>query len=152
MVDILPYRADSLPSKQLAHDWVDAGVVDGKHKIVPAATFTLKNGSDHELGLIQVNAVFRQIDDPKEWSSAYVPEATSELTAGASTGAITVKRSKGYTSDDPPDAMLSNPKFVDAKVELLVRSGSSGWTKIGDYPIEQKLIVPPITSGDSSAD
>jgi hypothetical protein len=47
---------------------------------------------------------------------------------------------------------LSNPKFVDAKVELLVRSGSSGWTKIGDYPIEQKLIVPPITSGESSAD
>lgn len=148
-------KADLATAIQVQHittGWVDAGMVDGKHKIVPAATFALKNGSDQKLELMQVNAVFRQIDDPKEWSSAYVPKAASELTPGGSTGPITVKGQKGYTSDDPPDAILRNPQFVDAKVALFVRSGSSGWTTIGHYPIERKPIVPSNTSGDSQAD
>jgi hypothetical protein len=140
--------ATAVQVEQITTGWVDAGMVDGKHKVVPAATFTLRNISDQKLGLVQVNAVFRQIDDPKEWSSAYVPTAASELAPGASTGPIMVKGQKGYTSDDPADMIVSNPGFVDAKLELLVRSGSSGWTKIGDYPIERKLIVPSITSGD----
>jgi len=121
-------------------------MVDGKHKIVPAATFVLKNVSDQKLGLVQVNAVFRQIGDPKEWSSAYVPNAARELAPGASTGPITVRGEKGYTSEDPAESMLHNAQFVDATLELLVRSGSSGWAKLGDYPIDRKLIVPANTN------
>jgi hypothetical protein len=139
--------ATAVQVEQITTGWVDAGLVDGKHKIVPAATFTVKNVSDRKLGLVQLNAVFRQVDDPKEWSSAYVPKAATELPPGALTGPITVKGEKGYTGDDPPDIMLSNPKFVDAKVELFVRSGSAAWAKIAEYPIERKLIAPSASSG-----
>jgi hypothetical protein len=138
--------ATAVQVEQITTGWADTGMVDGKQKIVPTATFTLKNVSNDNLGLVQVNAVFRQVNDPKEWSSHFVPTADSELAAGASTGPITVKGEKGYTSDDPPAAILSNSNFVDAKVELFVRSGSSGWTKLGDYPIDRKLVVPATTS------
>jgi hypothetical protein len=138
--------ATAVQVEHITTGWIDAGTVDGKNKIVPAATFILKNVTDRGLPAVQVNAVFRQLDDPKEWSSAYVPTAASGLAPAALTGTITVKGEKGYTSDDPPDAILRNPKFVDAKVELFVRAGSSQWVKIGDYPIERKRVVPSATS------
>jgi hypothetical protein len=37
--------------------------------------------------------------------------------------------------------MLSNANFVDARLELFVRSGSSAWTKLGDYPIGRRLMM-----------
>jgi hypothetical protein len=56
-----------------------------------------------------------------------------------------VKGKNGYASADPGDRMLSNLNFVDAKLELLVRSGSSSWMKTGDYPVERKLTAPALT-------
>lgn len=138
--------ATAVEVERLTAGWVDIGMMDGKHKIVPAAVFVLKNVSDHTLGPVQVNAIFRQVDDPREWSSAYVPEAVGELAPGATTGPITVKGEKGYTSDARADTMLSNANFVDARLELFVRSGSSAWTKLGDYSIDRRLIVPSNTN------
>lgn len=135
--------ATAVQVERITTGWVDAGFDSGKHKIVPAATFVLRNVSDQKLGSLQVNAVFRQGDDPKEWSSAYVPNAARELAPGASTRVITLKGDKGYTSEDTAEMMLSNAKFVDAKLELFARSGSSTWAKLGDYAIDRKLIVPP---------
>jgi hypothetical protein len=107
-------RADLATAAQVERittGWMDAGVVDGKHKIVPAATFVLKNVSDSKLGIVQVNAVFRQMGDPKEWSSAYVPNAARELAPRASTGRIIVGGEKGYTSEDPAESML-HPRWT----------------------------------------
>jgi hypothetical protein len=36
--------------------------------------------------------------------------------------------------------MLANSHFVDAKVELLAKYGSTQWKKIGEYPIKRVLI------------
>ena len=41
--------------------WVNAGVVDGMNKLVPAVSFTLKNVSNQKLPALQVNAVFRRV-------------------------------------------------------------------------------------------
>jgi hypothetical protein len=130
----------ALQVENLSTGWIDAGIVGGQHKIVPAATFTLKNVSDRKLGLVQVNAVFRQVNDPAEWSSAFVPAAANELPPGASTTTLVVKGEKGYTSGDPPDVMLRNTQFVDAKVEIYVKSGGSNWIKLGEYPIPRQLL------------
>ena len=138
--------ATAVEVERLTTGWIDTGMMDGKHKIVPGAVFVLTNVSDQTLGPVQVNAIFRQVDDPREWSSAYVPEAVGELAPGATTGPITGKGEKGYTSDARADTMLSNANFVDARLELFVRSGSSAWTKLGDYPIDRRLIVPSSTN------
>jgi hypothetical protein len=135
--------AKALQVEHLSTGWLDAGIVDGQHKIVPAAAFTLKNVSDRKLGLVQVNAVFRQVTDPAEWSSAFIPAAASELAPGASTPMIVVKGDKGYTSGDPPEAMLKNTQLVDAKVEIYGKSGPTGWIKLGDFPIARQLVQLP---------
>ena len=70
--------ATAIQVERITTGWDDAGGADGKHKIVPAATFVLKNVSDQRLRSFQVNAVFQQVNDPKEWSSAYVANAASE--------------------------------------------------------------------------
>ena len=138
--------ATAVEVERLTTGWIDTGMMDGKHKIVPGAVFVLTNVSDQTLGPVQVNAIFRQVDEPREWSSAYLPEAVGELAPGATTGPITEKGEKGYTSDARADTMLSNANFVDARLELFVRSGSSAWTKLGDYPIDRRLIVPSSTN------
>ena len=38
--------------------------------------------------------------------------------------------------------MLKNSQFVDAKVDLFVKYGSTQWVKIGEYPIARQLITP----------
>jgi hypothetical protein len=133
----------ALRVERLSTGWIDAGVVNGQHKIVPAATFTLKNVSNQKRGLVQVNAVFRQVNDSAEWSSAFVPAAANELPPGASSATIVVKGEKGYTGADPPDVMLKNAQFVDAKVEIYVKSGSSMWTKLVESPIARQLLQLP---------
>jgi hypothetical protein len=37
--------------------------------------------------------------------------------------------------------MLQNSHFVDAKVELFAKYGSTQWTRLGSYPITRQLIV-----------
>jgi len=55
----------------LSTGWFDAGVVDGKNKVVPALSFKLKNVSDQPLKTLQVNAVFRRVSRDEEWGSGF---------------------------------------------------------------------------------
>jgi len=36
--------------------------------------------------------------------------------------------------------MLKNTQFVDAKVQLSAKYASLQWVKMGEYPIERKLL------------
>src|SRR5262249_40095337 len=76
--------------------WADGGTVAGKHKIVPVVSFKLKNVSDQELRAVQVNAVFRRVNDPSEWSAGYLPDAARTLPPGAETPARSVAGQQGY--------------------------------------------------------
>lgn len=120
--------------------WLAAGVVDGKNKIVPAVSFRLKNVSGQTLTALQVNAVFRLVSTNEEIGSDFRPVAgSSGLPAGVPTEKITLKAARGYTGADPYDELLKNSRFVDAKVELFVKSGSAQWTRVGEYPIARQL-------------
>jgi hypothetical protein len=124
--------------------WFDDGIKDGKNKLVPSITFNLKNVSDQNLAVLQVNAVFHRINEPKaEWGSGFLNLTGSEgLAPGATTGPVTIKSPLGYTgSDQTRDEMLHNSQFVDAVVELQAKYGSTQWTKVGQFPIDRKLIV-----------
>ncbi len=123
--------------------WFDAGIVDGKNKLVPSVTFTLKNTSDQKLRVLQVNALFRRVTEADEWGSGLVTAAGSDgLAAGATTAVLTVRSPLGYTGTDPRDQMLQNKQFVDAKVDLFAKYGNTQWKKIGEYPITRRLITP----------
>ena len=134
--------ATSLQVDTVTTGWFDAGLIDGKKKLVPAVSFTLKNASDQRLRVLQVNASFRRVGQPDEWGSAYLTAAGSAgLAPGADTGALTLHSQLGYTGIESAPDMLDNSFFVDARVNLFVKYGSGEWTRVGDYPITRRLIL-----------
>src|SRR5262245_20964979 len=123
--------------------WYDAGIVNGQNKLVPAVSFTLKNVSEQKLVSLQVNALFRRVTENDEWGSELVIAAgSSGLPAGKMTDVLTVKSPRGYTgSDQSRLEMLQNTQFVDAKVDLFAKYGSTQWARIGSYPITRQLLA-----------
>jgi len=121
----------------------DAGIVNGKAKLIPSISFRVKNISDQKLLVLQVNALFRRVTEKDEWGSGFVTAAGSEgLAPGATTQPVTLKSDRGYTgTDQTRQQMLENKYFVDAKVELSAKYGSAQWVRIGDFPIKRVLIV-----------
>jgi hypothetical protein len=122
--------------------WYDVGPVDGQNKLVPSIAFKLKNVSDQPLVSLQVNAVFRRGDDKDEWGTVWVPVTRSDgLQPGATSQPITVHMKLGYTGTEPRAQMLQNSQFVDAKVDLFAKYAAQQWVRIGQRPIERRLIT-----------
>jgi hypothetical protein len=132
--------AKAVAPESVVTGWTDGGTIAGKNRIVPAVSFRLKNVSDQSLSAVQVNAVFRRVNDPGEWSSGFLPNVAREMPPGMQTDARTVAGQQGYTGTDDRDDMLRNSHFVDAKAELFVKSGASNWTRIGEYPVTRQLL------------
>jgi hypothetical protein len=133
-----------LEVQNVSTGWFDMGIVDGKTKLVPSITFTLKNTSNQSLPVLQVNGLYHRVSEPKdEWGNAFLNVTGSEgLKPGASAGPLTIRSNLGYTgTDQTRDEMLHNSHFVDATVDLFAKYGSAQWKKIGQYSIERKLLV-----------
>lgn len=124
--------------------WFDAGVVDGKNKLVPTISFTVKNVSGQKLVSLQMMASFFRVSDTNsEWGNTLLNVAGSEgLAPGATTPTLTMKSPLGYTGTDPRTDMLKNAQFVDAIVKLVAKYAATQWTHIREVPIERKLITP----------
>jgi len=129
---------------EISTGWFDAGVVNGQNKLVPTITFKLKNLSDQTLKVLQANVLFHRVSDPNvEWGSGFLSVAGSEgLAPGATTNPLTVKSPLGYTgSDQTRQEMMANKAFIDATVQVFAKYGSVQWVKMGEYPIERRLIT-----------
>jgi hypothetical protein len=123
--------------------WFDRGIVNGQTKLVPSATFTLKNVSDQKLVSLQVNALFRRVSENEEWGSGFKTVVGSEgLPPGGTTPPVTIRSELGYTgSDQSRQEMLQNSHFVDAKMELFAKYASTQWVRVGTYPITRQLLT-----------
>ncbi|MBI3402297.1 MAG: hypothetical protein HY048_12825 [Acidobacteria bacterium] len=121
--------------------WIDAGLVGGQNKLVPTVSLKLKNVSDRPLPALQVNAVFRRVGEYDEFGSRFLTAAGRDgLASSATTDTLVLKSNLGYTSTDPRDEMLTNSHFVDAKVDVFAKYGSTQWTRVGEYQIDRRLM------------
>jgi hypothetical protein len=123
--------------------WYDAGIVDGKNKIVPSIAFKLQNVSSDEIARVQVNAIFHRINETEAWGEHYAPAIGPEgVKATGNSNEIVLRGNLGYTSPDQSRAqILADRRFVDVKVEIFGKHGSRNWVKIGEFPIERKLLT-----------
>jgi hypothetical protein len=123
--------------------WFDAGIVNGQNKLVPTISFKLKNVSEQKLTVIQVNVLFKRINDPAEWGSGFLTVVGSKgLEPGATTEMLMVKSNLGYTgSDQTRQEMLQNSHFVDARAEFSAKYGSVQWARLAEFPITRTLIT-----------
>jgi hypothetical protein len=121
--------------------WFDAGRVHGKTRLVPTVSFRLKNLSDRRLTMLQVNAVFRRVNERDEWSSGFLTVAGSDgLAPGTVSPTLTIRAQLGYTGTDPRDDLLRNSQFVDASVDLFAKYASNQWTRLGEYPVARQVV------------
>jgi len=129
--------------QDVATGWFDAGIVNGQNKLVPAISFKLKNVSDQKLKVIQVNVLFKRINDPAEWGSGFVTVVGSAgLAPGAVTETVLVKSNLGYTgSDQTRQEMLQNSQFIDARAEFSAKYGSIQWARLAEFPVTRTLIA-----------
>ena len=119
-----------------------AGLVDGQNKLVPSVSFHLQNVTAEPIESVQVNAVFRQVTEDLAWGDRLIRGVGSDGLAGGATGrALVVRSPRGYTGTQPRTDMLQNKEFIDVKVDLFARHGSRTWAKIGEFPIERKLLT-----------
>jgi len=132
----------SLQVSEVVSGWQDAGIVDGKNKLVPRVSFRLTNQSAESLPVLQINALFKRQGEQDEWGSGFLTIVGSEgLDPGASTEVVHVVSNLGYTGTEPRAEMLKNQYFVDARVELFAKYGATQWVLVGEYPITRELLT-----------
>jgi hypothetical protein len=123
--------------------WYDAGIQEGKNKLVPSISLKLQNVTSDQVENVQVNAIFRQIGDTQAWGEHFVTAIDRDgLPAGKTTpGALVLRSNLGYTGTESRLQMLQNRQFVDAKVEIYGKHGSRTWQKLGEYKIDRQLLT-----------
>src|SRR5262249_51063417 len=81
--------------------WYESNATNTQIKLVPALSFHLKNVSDQKLGTLQVNAVFKRVDEDHEWATGFLTAAGSDgLAPGAATRTMFVASPLGYTGTE----------------------------------------------------
>ena len=137
-----PEATEALTVTDIVTGWLDKGIVEGQNKLVPTISLKVRNKADRPLSYLQINAVFRIVDDTEELGSKVVwATEGGELAPGGSLGPFNLSSELGYASLAPRTQMLQHAQFKDAKVELFVKQGSRQWAKLGEYPITRQLLA-----------
>jgi len=122
--------------------WFDAGIVEGKNKLVPSVSLKLRNKSADQVRSVQINAIFRRVGEMEMWGEHFTIAVPREGVApGEVTKELVLQSQLGYTGEQPRLQLLQNSQFVDAKVELFLKQGSQVWSKLAEYPIQRQLLT-----------
>ncbi|MGH9373749.1 MAG: hypothetical protein ACRD15_19685 [Vicinamibacterales bacterium] len=126
--------------------WFDAGIKDGKNKIVPSVTFRLRKKTDVDLEGVSLNVVFRHPAAPggnteDEWGEVFLQNA--QFTEGSRTAPLTVRTENGYTGDPPQSRLdlLKNSQFRDVRARVFAKYSSTQWVEIGTIDVPRQLIT-----------
>jgi len=126
--------------------WFDAGIVDGKNKVVPSVTFRLKKKPETDLAGISLNVVFRHPAPPganleEDWDEVFIQRA--DFKNANETEPLTVRPEKGYTGDPPQSRLdiLKHSQFRDVRARIFAKYTSSQWVEIGTVDVQRQLIV-----------
>ena len=120
--------------------WFDAGIVDGKNKLVPSLTFKLKKNGGVDLSSVSLNLTFTFAGDQDHTDDVFVQRVDFQ---GPETQPITVRTNWGYTGDPPQTRadMLKNSYFRDMDVQIFAKQSSSQWVELQRVHIERQLLT-----------
>ena len=120
--------------------WFDAGVVNGKNKLVPSVTFKLKKNADVKLSSVALNLTFTFEGDKDHTDDVFVQNVPFQ---GAETAPITVRTQWGYTGDPPQTRveMLKNSQFRDMDAQIFAKQSSSQWVELHRVRIARQLLT-----------
>jgi hypothetical protein len=120
--------------------WFDAGIVDGKNKLIPSITFRISKTSGIDLSSLSLNVVFRVAGEQDHFDDVFVQRVDF---SGDTTANITVRSQFGYTGDPPQSRadMLKNSHFVDMEAAIFAKQSSSQWVELHGVKIARQLIT-----------
>ena len=131
--------------------YYDAGIVDGRNKIVPTITFRLKKTTDDSLRPLSLNIAFKKLPLPgvrpapgspaeEDWDEVYAQSVPFD---GNQTGLLTFRPKAGYTGDPPQSRadILKHSQFQDVRVHVFAKHSSSQWVEIGRDDVPRKLLT-----------
>jgi hypothetical protein len=140
-----------LQISELSGGYRDAGVVDGRNKIVPSISFRLKKSTDRNLDPLSLNLAFKKLPPSgitpapgspteEDWDDAF---SANVKFSGNDTGLLTYKINAGYTGDPPQTRadILKNSHFQDVRVHVFAKHSSSQWTEIAQFTLPRQLIA-----------
>jgi hypothetical protein len=141
----------ALQVDELSGGYHDAGIVDGRNKVVPSITFRLKKSTDDSLRPLSVNVVFKQLPRAgtavapgqpaeNEWDEVFKQSVPFD---GSQTELMTVRASAGYTGDPPQSRadILKHSQFQDVRVHIFAKHSSSQWVEIAQYDLPRQLLT-----------
>jgi hypothetical protein len=136
-------RADlkeALQVTDVSTGWFDAGVVDGKNKLVPSVTFRLRNTSDQDLSAVSINVAFKFIDNGDDLEEIFKQRVPFE---NKQTELLTVRAQTGFTGEPPQSRadMLRHSQFRDVEAIIFVRQASAQWVELHRVRLERQLLT-----------
>jgi hypothetical protein len=120
--------------------WFDAGIQNGKNKLVPSVTFRLKKNPDVKLSSVSLNIAFMFAGSQDHADDVYVQSVPFE---GNETKPIVVRTQWGYTGDPPQTRaeMLKHTQFRDMEATIFAKQSSSQWVELQRVPITRQLLT-----------
>jgi hypothetical protein len=130
----------ALQVTDVSSGWFDAGIVDGRNKLVPSITFKLKKNADVNLSSVSLNLTFTFAGDQEHTDDVYVQRVDFQ---GQDTAPITVRTKWGYTAEPPQTRaeMLQNSHFRDLDVQIFAKQSSAQWVELHRAHIAHQLLT-----------
>ncbi len=122
--------------------WFDAGILDGKNRLVPSLTFRLQKKTAADVSSPSLNILFKRLVGGEELEFEDVFMQRVEFTQGTSTDLLTVRPKAGYAGEGQQSRadMLNNSHFVDVRAIIFAKS-SSNWIELARYDIPRQLLT-----------
>ena len=130
----------ALQVTNVSSGWFDAGIQNGKNKLVPSVTFTLKKNPGVSLSSVSLNAAFIFVGAQDHIDDVYVQNVPFE---GNETKPVVVRTQWGYTGDPPQTRaeMLKHSQFRDMEVQIFAKQSSSQWIELQRVSITRQLLT-----------
>jgi len=130
----------SVQVTDVSNGWFDAGIVEGRNKLVPSVTFKIKKNGNVNLTSMSLNVSFVFVGDQDPNDDVFVQNIPFD---GAETAPITVRSKVGFTGDPPQTRaeMLQNSKFQDIDARIFAKQSSSQWVELQRVRIARQLLT-----------
>jgi hypothetical protein len=134
----------ALQVTELSGGWYDAGIVDGKNKLVPSMSFRIRKPAEVQLRGVALNIIFKRVmpDKKTEEDLDEVFLQKVEFSEGNQTPLLTVRAQHGYTGDAPQTRaqILEHSQFQDARAVVFAKQSSTTWVELVRYDVPRVLL------------
>jgi len=135
----------TLKVSDLSGGWFDAGIVDGKNKLVPSLSFRIHKPAGARIRSLALNVIFKRVspDRKQEEDLDEVFLQTVEFSEGDSTPLLTVRPQHGYTGDAPQTRaeLLQHSQFWDGRAVVFVKQSSTTWVDLIRYDVPRVVLT-----------